>query len=177
MVYQKFLYFIILIFVMIWLYCAYPPYMYYEAIPDRDETSAASPGRKMQSYAQFSQRLYEEIRSYLGTPYKRGGTSHYGMDCSGLVMTVFKNAYGIDLPHNSAALSAQGQKIPIRNGKLGDLVFFSNRKDKKVTHVGIFLYSTKFAHSSSSRGVIISDLSTERYYQERYIGTRRLTYF
>lgn len=177
MVSQKFYYFLCFTFTMMLFYCAYPPYMYYETIPERYETPTVSPGKKIQSYARFSQKLFEEIRSYLGTPYKRGGTSHYGMDCSGFVITVYKNAFGINLPHNSTALGDYGEKIPIRNGKFGDLIFFSDRRDKKVTHVGIYLYNSKFVHSSLSRGVIISDLSTEQYYQQRYVGTRRLAYF
>ncbi|MBN2088757.1 C40 family peptidase [candidate division KSB1 bacterium] len=177
MVNQKFLYFLFISFITNLFYCAYPPYMYYETIPERNETPTSSSRGRFQSYAQMSQRLYEEIRSYIGTPYKRGGTSHFGMDCSGLVITVYKNVYGIHLPHNSSALSDYGRKIPLRNGKFGDLIFFSDRLDKRVTHVGIYLYDTKFVHSSSSRGVIISDLSTEKYYQQRYVGTRRITYF
>ncbi len=164
-------------FVTMLFYCAYPPYMYDETTPERYETPTSSSRRNFNAYAQLSQKLYEEIRSYIGTPYKRGGTSHFGMDCSGLVITVYKNAYGMNLPHNSTALSDYGQKIPLRKGKFGDLIFFSDRLDKRVTHVGIYLYDTKFVHSSFSRGVIISDLATEKYYQQRYVGTRRITYF
>lgn len=176
MIYQKFAHFLFIAFIINFCNCAYPPYMYYETIPERHEMSTISSRSRFQSYAQVSQKLYEEIRTYLGTPYKRGGTSHFGMDCSGLVITVYKNACGLNLPHNSAALSDYGQKVSLRNGKFGDLIFFSNRLDKRVTHVGIYLYDAKFVHSSVSRGVIISDLSTERYYQQRYIGTRRISY-
>jgi cell wall-associated NlpC family hydrolase len=99
------------------------------------------------------------------------------MDCSGLVMTVFKEALGIQLPHNSEQLFQLGKQITIRQWKVGDLVFFRTGRTRKISHVGIYLFASKFVHSSTSRGVVISDFIQEDYYQKRYAGARRIISF
>ncbi|MCK5740340.1 C40 family peptidase, partial [bacterium] len=74
--------------------------------------------------SQEKQELLANIKQYLGVPYKWGGVDKSGMDCSGLVITVYRDVFDITLPHNSRQLSKLGSPIPRHNLTLGDLVFF-----------------------------------------------------
>ncbi len=113
-------------------------------------------------------RIVEEALTWLGTPYRYGGSDYSGTDCSGLTMKVYFKALGLSIPRNSA----QQQKFcqSIKKGALttGDLLFFATGKDKKkVSHVGLYLGDGQFIHASASRGVIISNVN-ERYYTTNY---------
>ncbi len=121
-----------------------------------------------------ARNLISYIRRYIGTPYQYGGLSPAGMDCSGFVMLVFKQAFGIELPRSTKAQYSTLQPVSPYELKFGDLVFFENTRGAGVSHVGIFLMNAKFAHASTSVGVTVSDL-TEPYYQSRYLGARRIS--
>jgi len=110
--------------------------------------------------------------SFLGVPYRYGGKDRYGMDCSGLVVAVFKKAFRLELPHSSHKLFKLGKDVEIQNLKTGDLVFFRS-KTAMISHVGIYLGKNIFIHASSSRGVIESNL-TSPYYRKRFIGAKRI---
>lgn len=118
-------------------------------------------------------RLLNKIKFYIGTPYRYGGDTRRGMDCSGFVSRVFKESYKMKLPR-SAALQYEAS-VPISTADLtgGDLVFFKTEGSAKINHVGIYLGSGYFAHASSSRGVVVSDLS-EDYYQNCYYAAARI---
>jgi len=120
-----------------------------------------------------SNELLYSIRHYIGTPYKFGGDSYRGMDCSGFVATVFKESYNIDLPHSANQIYQRCQKIPTIELNLGDLVFFNTNQDSEINHVGIYLTKGYFAHASISYGVVISNLG-EDYYRSRYFGAGRV---
>lgn len=124
--------------------------------------------------ARKQSKLYKEIKSWLGVPYKYAGHSKNGTDCSGLVMEVYKNVYGKKIVHYSADIyDKYCRKINRSQLKEGDLVFFSFVKSRKISHVGIYLLNNKFIHSSSSKGVIISDLD-EPYYIKNFVGCGRV---
>ena len=118
--------------------------------------------------------LIDTAMTYLGTPHCMGGLTHNCIDCSGLLYISFKKT-GVKVPHNSEDLARYGKIIPyIDSLKRGDLVFFVNTypTQKLITHSGIYLDSCKFIHTSSTRGVVISDLQ-DKYYKEHFIfGTR-----
>lgn len=112
------------------------------------------------------------IDSFLSTPYKRGGETKRGIDCSGLVVTVYQQYAGFKLPHDTKKLFKLVKHIDKDDLRYGDLVFFSDGWFG-VSHVGIYIGEYKFAHSMEDFGVIVSSLD-EDYYQKRYIGARRV---
>ena len=120
--------------------------------------------------------LLSYVRMFLGTSYHKSGTTLRGVDCSGFVMTVFKKASNINLPHNAALMYKQTIPISLKKIRLGDLLFFENYKGKGISHVGIYLIDTKFVHASTSYGVTISCL-TKNYYRQRFKGARRIADF
>ena len=111
----------------------------------------------------------------LGVDYRYGGkTPETGFDCSGLVAHVFREAYGIQLPHNARAQSEYGRRVGLSELRAGDLVFY-NTLGRPFSHVGIYLGDDRFVHASSSRtgSVMVSNLN-DRYWRERFDGARRV---
>lgn len=126
-----------------------------------------------QSLAPQSQALLKEASSWLGTPYRYGGTDKGGVDCSGLVSQVYKSALSIKLPRNSKAQSDYCTPTPKGELVPGDLLFFATGKGKNVSHVGIFIGDNRMIHSSASKGVIISDINAD-YYTRTFTGSGRV---
>lgn len=107
--------------------------------------------------------IVDESRRWLGTPYRYGGQSRKGTDCSGMVMKVFE-AKGIKLPRDSRSQQTWCQPIAKTSLRPADLVFFaSNAGGSRVSHVGIFIGKGQFIHSSTSKGVIVSSLDEDYY--------------
>ena len=121
----------------------------------------------------FERQLIVAIKSYLGVPYRFGGTTISGMDCSGFVSAVYRDAVDLKLPHRARSMFKLGRSIESERLGFGDLVFFENIGNYGVSHVGIYVGDGKFAHASSSRGVVISEFKLD-YYRKRYIGARRV---
>lgn len=115
-----------------------------------------------------NKELYKECRSWLGVPYRYGGQSHEGTDCSGFVMQVYMAVYDRKIERNSARIFEKNCK-EIKKSKLreGDLVFFNNGRSSRITHVGLYLKDGKFIHASSSRGVMVSDMS-HKYWDKHF---------
>jgi len=111
------------------------------------------------------------INSWIGTPYKFGGESRTGADCSGFVKAVYSEVYGIALPRTSEAMLEASQGINPDQLRPGDLVFFEI--SRKNFHVGIYTGGRRFAHASEKKGVIISSLD-EPYYVRTFIKAGRI---
>lgn len=116
--------------------------------------------------------LLDFARTWLGTPYVYGGSSHSGTDCSGFTMSVFAK-FGYSLPHGAQGQYRRSEHVTASQRKAGDLVFFTAPGYSSIEHVGIYLGSGRFIHASSSSGVIVSSLY-EDYYSTHYYGAGRI---
>ena len=121
--------------------------------------------------------LLTEAESYLGTPYRLGGTSRSGIDCSAFVLSVFGAVAGMNLPRVAASQSHEGYNVSKEELQKGDLLFFS--RGSRVSHVGIVYDVTsdgdvKFIHASTYKGVMVSTLNTDSYWGNRYRFAKRI---
>ena len=123
-----------------------------------------------------NKKLYRELKSWLGTPYAHAMQDKgIGTDCSGMVMVVYQEVFGIKLNRNSAKMQQQDCRlIDLDELREGDLVFFCTSGDGRVSHVGIYLKENKFVHASSSRGVVVDDLR-QNYYATHFYCAARVT--
>lgn len=94
-------------------------------------------------------------KAWRGVPHRIGGTDKRGVDCSGLVLSVFRDAFRVELPRTSAEQSRVGRSVPLGEVRPGDLVYFS---DKGGDHIGLIVENRVFLHSSSTLGVMLSEL-------------------
>jgi lipoprotein Spr len=115
--------------------------------------------------------LYYEIFKWIGTGYRWGGSSKSGTDCSGFVRTIYEGVYGKLFPGTSRSFFGNCREVPSDAIAEGDLVFF-RINSSQITHVGIYLQYGKFAHASTSKGVIISDLSDPYFHKYFYKAAR-----
>lgn len=122
-----------------------------------------------------SRRLLDEAYSWIGTPYRYGGQSRSGTDCSGFMMEVYRTSLGISLPRNSAKQSEFCRRIKRGEMVPGDLVFFG-RSAGRISHVGMYVGNGRIIHASSSRGVIVSNLE-ETYYVKNFRHCGRVEQF
>ncbi len=149
---------------------------YKDSPPTERKVTERKPAEKAVLKPQ-QQQVVSAARSYMGVPYKWGGTSRAGMDCSGLLITSFRTAQ-IELPRTSADQSKYGKKVSLHELQPGDLVFFAAKKGRgKITHVGLVTEvrgkkEVMFIHSSSSLGVVENNLYSD-YYRKIFIKAQR----
>lgn len=123
------------------------------------------------------QNILKDAERYLGVPYKFGGNSRSGLDCSGFTTLVFQDNE-LKLPRRSSDQAITGDKVQVESVKPGDLLFFATAGGSRVSHVGI-VHSIdnngeiKFIHASTSKGVIISSLN-EKYWNKAYLHAQRV---
>jgi hypothetical protein len=109
-------------------------------------------------------------KGLIGTPYVYGGDSPYGFDCSGFVHYVFKERYELDLPRKASDQQLKSESIKEKQLLPGDLIFFDSGKG--VSHVGIVVSSddigVKMIHASSSKGIIITNVTQSSYWKSKF---------
>lgn len=108
---------------------------------------------------------------WVGTPYRLGGNDRRGVDCSGLALQLHRELGGARLPRTSGDQFRVGRPVSRRELQPGDLVFFDTG-GRGVSHVGVVVSGDRFAHASTTRGVMYSRLA-EEYWNRRYLGARR----
>ncbi|QHT71866.1 C40 family peptidase [Rhodocytophaga rosea] len=147
-----------------------------KASPAPAKSKTTSPASTKAASGQATQ-VIKTARSFLGTPYRYGGSTSKGMDCSGLLCTSFASI-DVKLPRTSTEQSSYGKDVRLNDVSPGDLVFFAERKGgSKISHVGMVTTvkgkdQVMFIHSSTSRGVVEDNLLGE-YYQKIFVKAIR----
>jgi cell wall-associated NlpC family hydrolase len=137
-------------------------------------STAFSALQKLHDLRDRAANLTEKAIDLLGIRYKRGGnTPENGLDCSGFVRYVFKDAWGADLPRTAAEISKVGEKVDPNDLKPGDLVFYNTLK-RGFSHVGIYLGDNKFIHSPAAGGQVRIESMDIAYWKKRFNGARRV---
>lgn len=108
------------------------------------------------------------IIPWLGSPYKYGGNSINGTDCSGFVSSIYSSYFKIELDRTSLLIYQNARKINKSEVKEGDLVFFKT-DGNKVSHVGMVITPNQFIHASSKKGVVVIS-SNESYYSKNFVS-------
>lgn len=116
-------------------------------------------------------KLYSFVADWLGTPHQLGKCERNGIDCSCFIRLMYQQVYALNIPRSSKEMFDASNKIDTKELKEGDLVFF-NIKSTKVSHVAVYLKDGWFAHVSTSKGVMINNLS-EKYYAQYYLSGGR----
>ncbi len=117
--------------------------------------------------------VVRRAEAFLGTPYRFGGASERGMDCSGLVVRVYE-AFGIALPRRSRDQARFGAPVPRDGLRPGDLVFFRAGGGRAVDHVGIYAGGGQFIHASTRSRRVRYDRLDNRYFRNRFVTARRI---
>jgi cell wall-associated NlpC family hydrolase len=134
---------------------------------------AGSPPRAERSSTPVQKEVIKTAHALLGSPYKYGGMTPEGFDCSGFVGYVYRNAAGVALPRETHALVRTGRPVSVAELRPADLVYFKIEHQKPL-HVGIYLGEGTFIHSPSTRGKVNIQRLDQDYWKDRYLGARRL---
>ncbi len=134
-------------------------------------TKKQTPSYKPKKQNWITTALYSEYKKWYKTPYKYGGLSKNGVDCSAFVQLSFKNAFNIELPRMVKDQVKKGYKVSRSKIKEGDLVFFKTGYNTR--HSGIIIEQDKFMHVSTKRGVTVSSLNNP-YWKSKYWQARRI---
>lgn len=121
-------------------------------------------------------KMYQFIYDWLGTPYRLGGDTKKGVDCSGFAYQLYDKTFNTIIGSNSRNIFSMVNPINKVELKEGDLVFFKIHS-KSISHVGVYIGDNKFAHASSSKGVMISNLNEPYWQRYFYKGGRLLESF
>ncbi len=139
----------------------------------------ANKAAEIEKTIQFEKKmdgLLAEAETYLGVPYRYGGTTRKGIDCSAFVLSVFGTTIGLNLPRVAASQAKEGERIEKEDIRKGDLVFFS--RGGRISHVGIVHDvdsegEIHFIHAATSKGVMISPLN-DRYWGPKFRFAKRV---
>jgi cell wall-associated NlpC family hydrolase len=142
----------------------------FEAQPQPTTTTR----NKFQQFTDRASELAVSAMGMIGIHYKYGGNNpENGLDCSGLVRYVFKDAWGVNVPRTAAELSRSGEKVDKQDLQPGDLVFYNTLR-RSFSHVGIYLGDNKFIHAPSTGGKVRIESMDLAYWKSRFNGARRI---
>jgi len=137
--------------------------------------ASASQEERDRAFIEARNKVINAAIKYENTPYRYGGISSSGLDCSGFIWLSFRDALGVSLPRSASSLYTWTQRISLDNAQPGDLLFFRTDNTGRITHVALYLGGRRFIHSASSglrTGVIYSTLD-ERYWARTFAGAGR----
>jgi lipoprotein Spr len=117
-------------------------------------------------------KIREFSQGWIGTPYKLGGTTHEGIDCSALTQKLYLEVFNVELPRRVVDQRVEGLQVHRDSMQAGDLVVFRGSLFGRP-HIGVYISKDDFLHASSSKGVTISNLS-EHYWKRKFRFGRRL---
>ena len=118
------------------------------------------------------EQLADFAQQYVGTPYRWGGASPAGFDCTGFVMWVYSQ-FGVSMPHNEAGQMASGERVSADDLQPGDVLIFANTYRAGLSHTGIYVGDGQFVHAADERhGVTVSAL-WDSYWGPRLVGATR----
>lgn len=130
----------------------------------------AAPSRPVSN---VRKQVIETATALVGTPYKFGGATPAGFDCTGYVRYVFREAAGLTLPRTSIDQIQHGDPLSPQQLQPGDLVYFRIDR-KKDLHLGIYLGDGQFIHAPSSGGAVNIQSLRMDYWRTRFLGARRV---
>ena len=164
---MKFFFFTCLLFFAFWTLVSAPL--------ENGNLASASREEKELAFVFARNRLINAAIKYENTPYKYGGVSSDGLDCSGLIFLSFREALGVSVPRSAARIYSWTEKISLEEVQSGDLLFFKTTGTDEITHVALYLGNRQIIHSASSgpeTGVIYSSID-EQYWARTYAGAGR----
>lgn len=142
-----------------------------EAIEKQLKKEVAMPGKVSQQTERLYAQAIQASNAVLGTPYKYGGTTIDGFDCSGFVNYIF-NSVGIQMDRKSSLMYFEQDTTKVTQPVPGDLVFFKNTFIPTISHMGIYIGNNEFIHAGS-KGITISNVQ-EKYWAERFVAYKRI---
>lgn len=134
---------------------------------------APAPSARLSDSITVIASLNDQLQNWHGTPYRYGGMSHTGIDCSGFVLLTFRDKFSMQLPRETRQQAKIGTEIDRDDLLPGDLVFFKTGSGDNGLHVGIYDTDNQFIHASTSRGVMRSSLDNV-YWRKNFWQARRI---
>ncbi|MGS0676238.1 NlpC/P60 family protein [Shewanella sp. 125m-1] len=134
------------------------------------QSASSGKAQQLSSEKQIKNQLIQMHREWKGVPYRLGGMSKKGIDCSGFVVQTYQSRFGVQLPRTTEKQKDIGKSVSKSQLRVGDLVFF--KTGWSTRHVGIYIGDSQFLHASTSQGVMLSSLNNS-YWKQKYWLSRR----
>jgi cell wall-associated NlpC family hydrolase len=135
------------------------------------QVSCAAARANRSALSDIERNLQNAHSDWAGTPYRIGGTTTAGIDCSAFIQIVMRSYLDVEVPRSTREQMAVGSRVKAAELLPGDLVFFQTGRSRY--HVGIYIADGRFLHASTSSGVMISSLN-EAYWRRTYLQSRRV---